>query len=71
LTLTQFECAVANNRFPEAQSEPKTLHVFFLAEPSVKVNFDDLEHIKKDNESFKLVGHVFTCMHLMALVGQR
>jgi uncharacterized protein (DUF1697 family) len=59
LTLTEFEGAAANNPFPEAQSEPKTLHVFFLAEPSVKVNFDELEQIKKDNESFKLIGNVF------------
>jgi uncharacterized protein (DUF1697 family) len=59
LTLAQFEHAVANNPFPDAQSEPKTLHLFFLAEHSVKVDFEALNHIKKANESFELIDLVF------------
>jgi|TARA_R110000868_G_scaffold191714_9_gene435958 uncharacterized protein (DUF1697 family) len=59
LTLAQFEQAAANNPFPNAQPEPKTLHVFFLAEPTGKVDFDVLKQIKKDNESFELIEQVF------------
>jgi uncharacterized protein (DUF1697 family) len=59
LTLTQFECAAANNPFPEAQSEPKTLHVFFIAESATRANLEVLTALKKDNESFSLVEQVF------------
>lgn len=38
LTLAEFEQAVANNPYPEAQSEPKTLHMFFIAEPTTLEN---------------------------------
>ena len=59
LTLAQFEQAAANNPFPEAESEPKTLHVFFLAESATEVNLDALNALKKDNESFLLMEQVF------------
>jgi uncharacterized protein (DUF1697 family) len=59
LSLTQFEHAAANNPFPEAQSEPKTLHVFFLAKPAPHANLEVLTALKKDNESFLLVDQVF------------
>ena len=59
LTLAQFEQAAANNPFPNAQSEPKTLHVFFLAEPSGKIDFERLKIIKKDSEAFELIEQVF------------
>ena len=59
LTLAEFELAVANNPYPEAQSEPKTLHMFFLAEPTTLENFDVLSALKKDSESFSLIEQVF------------
>jgi uncharacterized protein (DUF1697 family) len=59
LTLIQFKQAAINNPFPEAQSEPKTLHVYFLAEPATCANLDALTTLKKDNESFQLVEQVF------------
>jgi uncharacterized protein (DUF1697 family) len=59
LTLAECEQAVANNPFFEPQSEPKTLHVFFLAEPTTLANLDALTALKKDSESFALIKQVF------------
>ncbi|WP_339722702.1 DUF1697 domain-containing protein [uncultured Paraglaciecola sp.] len=59
LTLAQFEQAATNNPFPNAQSNPKTLHMFFLAEPARNLDFDAMKCIKKDNESFELIEDVF------------
>lgn len=59
LTLTQFKLAAANNPFPSAQTEPKTLHLFFLAEPATHANLEVLATLKKDNESFRLTDQVF------------
>ena len=55
----QLKQAALNNPYPDAESEPKTLHLFFLAKPSANVNFDLLMQIKKDNESFELIKDVF------------
>lgn len=59
LTLSQLEQAAANNPFPEAQSDPKTLHLYFLSEQSKQTNLDTLNNFKKANESFELVNNVF------------
>lgn len=59
LTLEGFSQAAANNPFVHAQSEPKTLHVFFLAEPGNHGNLEGLAALKKDNESFELIDQVF------------
>lgn len=59
LTLAQFEQAAATNPFAYAQSEPKTLHLFFLAEPPNKVDFETLNQLKKDSESYELKEQVF------------
>jgi uncharacterized protein (DUF1697 family) len=58
LTLAQFKSAAANNPFPVAESEPKTLHIFFLAEPTTVLTLEPLTVIKKESESFLLVGQV-------------
>ena len=51
--------AMANNPFPEAENDPKTLHLGFLAcvpdDPDVK----GLESLKKDSERFRLIDRVF------------
>ncbi|MEP1447480.1 MAG: DUF1697 domain-containing protein [Paraglaciecola sp.] len=59
LTLAKFQQAVANNPFPEAQADPKTLHLYFLAAPAENVTFDKMNQLKKDSEMFKLVEQVF------------
>jgi uncharacterized protein (DUF1697 family) len=51
--------AMAANPFPEGESQPKTLHLFFLASPPVGPDLAGLEAIKTATERFKLVGSVF------------
>jgi len=53
------ERAMRSNPFPEAQSEPKTLHLYFLAAPPERPDLDALEGMKGDRESFVLGDGVF------------
>jgi uncharacterized protein (DUF1697 family) len=48
------ERAVASNPFPEAESEPKTLHVLFLASMPRSPDLGALESIRGDRERFAL-----------------
>ncbi len=48
-----FEPVVAGNPFPEAEDDPKALHVFFLASPSL-ANEAELEAVKGPEERFVL-----------------
>jgi uncharacterized protein (DUF1697 family) len=59
LELEEIERAVGSNPFPEAESEPKTLHVHFLALMPKHPDFDVLEGIKSDRERFALKDGVF------------
>lgn len=59
LTLEQFQQAAVNNPFPQAEVEPKTLHLFYLAEPVVDFDVEKLSGLKKTNETFKLIDRVF------------
>jgi uncharacterized protein (DUF1697 family) len=43
-----------SNPFPEAESEPKALHLYFLAAPPERPDLDTLEGIKGDRERFVL-----------------
>lgn len=51
--------AVERNPFPEAESEPKSLHLFFPASPPENPDFDALERVKVERERFALDGGVF------------
>ena len=55
----EMEKAVVSNPFPEAESEPKTLHVHFLASEPKNPNFDALESIKSYRERFVLKDCIF------------
>lgn len=59
LRLEAIEKAIASNPFPEAESKPKTLHVYFLASVPKNPDFDALESIKSDQERFVLKDGVF------------
>jgi uncharacterized protein (DUF1697 family) len=50
----EMERAVESNPFPEAESEPKTLHVHFLASEPKNPDLCSLERIKGDRERFAL-----------------
>ena len=59
LELEDLQDAANSNPFPKAESEPKTLHLYFLASVPEDPNFDALESIKADRERFVLKDSVF------------
>ncbi|MCP4457325.1 MAG: DUF1697 domain-containing protein, partial [Cytophagales bacterium] len=59
LEFEELENAIASNPFPEAETEPKTLHLYFLEEIPRNPDLDALEKIKRENELFHLKDKVF------------
>jgi uncharacterized protein (DUF1697 family) len=59
LKIEDMEQAIESNPFPEAESEPKTLHLNFLASVPDKPDLQALESLKKESERFELKGNVF------------
>jgi uncharacterized protein (DUF1697 family) len=59
LTRAEFEKAAAGNPFPEASDNPKSLHLFFLAEPPKKPDLKACEALKSKTERFVLKGSTF------------
>lgn len=51
----ELERVVESNPFREAESEPKTLHVFFLASVPTNPDLDALERIRSHDERFALI----------------
>ena len=59
LTRAELESAAAGNPFPEAGENPKSLHLFFLAEPPKKPDVKACEALKTKTERFELKGSIF------------
>ena len=59
LTPEEIERAIESNPFSEAESEPKTLHIHFLATMPKNPDLGALESIKSDRERFALKDRVF------------
>jgi uncharacterized protein (DUF1697 family) len=59
LTRGDIEKAAAANPFPEADDNPKTLHLFFLTDTPKKADLTGLETLKAKRERFELKGRVF------------
>lgn len=59
LTLGELEKAAAGNPFPEADGNPKSLHLFFLAERPAKPDVNSLESLKAKTERFQLKEQIF------------
>lgn len=51
--------AINDNPFPQAASEPKSLHFFFLEKPPTNANTKALESAKGETESYVLTDRVF------------
>ena len=51
--------AVEANPFSDATSDPKTLHFFFLVQPTTAAQTDGLEDARKETENFHLTDRVF------------
>jgi uncharacterized protein (DUF1697 family) len=58
LTLKELEKAVAGNPFPDADTNPKSLHLFFLAERPTKPDTKAMDAIKAKTESYALEDRV-------------
>lgn len=59
LTFVEFQKAISNNPFPEAQAYPKTLHFYFLSMKSSTPDLQGLLALKTQSESFELIEQVF------------
>jgi uncharacterized protein (DUF1697 family) len=59
LSVAELEQAIAANPFPQADEDPKRLHLFFLAQKPSSAKLDALEKLKADSEAFALIDKVF------------
>ena len=59
LPLEELKKAIDSNPFPEGESDPKTLHLFFLSSAPAAPDFASLEKNKAASEKFRLIGAVF------------
>jgi uncharacterized protein (DUF1697 family) len=59
LSVDELRRAAANNPFPQADAEPKTLHLFFLAQPPKAPQLDAMNELKAKSEQFALTSKVF------------
>lgn len=59
LSLTELERAIASNPFPEAEAEPKSLHLYFLEYEPRDPDLDTLETKRAESEDYVLAGKVF------------
>jgi uncharacterized protein (DUF1697 family) len=59
LTATELQQAVNDNPFADATAEPKTLHLWFLAEKVKNIDLASIESLKSESESFVLADRIF------------
>ena len=59
LGLKALQKACADNPYPEAEADPKSLHLGFLAAKPVRPDIDKLSSLKKESERFHLSDGVF------------
>lgn len=59
LSLSELESAIAQNPYPKADDDPKSLHLIFLKSKPKNPDLDTLGKIKKESEAFKLSEKVF------------
>ena len=59
LELEEMQKAIKANPFPEAENDPKALHVSFLTSTPKKPDLKALERIRTDRERFQLVDDIF------------
>jgi uncharacterized protein (DUF1697 family) len=69
LRIEAFEQAIAGNPFPDAEADPKTLHLGFLASVPEKPDLESLQRLKAEGERWALIGNVFY-LHAPAGVGR-
>jgi uncharacterized protein (DUF1697 family) len=55
----ELERALADNPFPEAESDPKSLHLFFLARAPAAPDLEAMKKLKAPSEEFLLKNKIF------------
>jgi uncharacterized protein (DUF1697 family) len=69
LELEDIKRAMAKNPFPEAETDPKSLHVGFLAAAPKNPQLTALASLKRNSERFQLIANLFY-LHAPEGVGQ-
>lgn len=59
LGVEALKSAIAKNPFPEAETDPRSLHLGFLASKPKRPDLDKLSILKKESEQFHLGDNVF------------
>ena len=59
LKRAEFEQAIAANPFPEAENDPQTLHLGFLASAPQKPDLQGIEKLRAASERCQLIGRLF------------
>lgn len=59
LSVSELEKAVTSNPFPDAEANPKSLHVYFLSKKPKSPKLDSLNEIKVKSETWALTGKLF------------
>lgn len=59
LNKQQIQNAIDTNPYPEAEENPKSVHIYFLSEKSQRPNLQLLDQVKKDTEQYCLKEHLF------------
>ena len=59
LSADELEEALLANPFPEAEAQPKTLHLYFLGSKPPNPDYQRMEEMKSSSERYALVGKVF------------
>ena len=59
LGLEEIEKAITNNPFPEAEKDPRALHVGFLTSTPKTPNLKALESLRANREQFQLMDNIF------------
>ena len=59
LAAQALQAAITANPFPEGETEPKSLHLFFMDATPQKLNWETLERVKAPNERYQLIDNVF------------
>lgn len=58
LSIEEFRAALAATPFAEVDAVSKTVHLYFLAEPSSNPDLDGMDEVKTDREQYVLAGKV-------------
>lgn len=69
LSLEDFERAINRNPYQDAVDDPKSLHLYFLAEGSEDPDLDVLQELRANDERFTLDDRVFY-LHAPAGIGR-